>query len=409
MIGVIPYPAAKRLTADVLASAGGLEIGCYSENGSIYPALSPEKVAQNCPAGVFFGTAVQPSGRLIVCNSEGFHYSTDGITFVKSDSGVTARRPFAFSPNGTETCIAGDTEVLVTGEATSSKKPFNGNIYGGVFKNGRLFGIDRNNAYTIRWSGAGGLDFTDKIDGAGWLEINVDRGKILGLAVYDQNIVALCEYGLVRLSAFGMPENFKLQYIDGATGKIYKNTAAVAGGKLVFFTEHGAVTFDGSGVDNAGIPLFSDAQNPVCAVGSGDLYFLSAYSKKLKRKVIFVADISNGSAYIADAEASAMPVSDKVHCISDGGHYVLKIGGEYTFESAEFDFGTRREKYLKSIRLGTSEAVEVTVKSGGISHIFGGVKGYLRPYMRGRSFKIIIRGNCKITGITAEAEVWNGI
>lgn len=405
---VIPYPAAKTLNADVLAADGGLCVGCFVKDGRILPALSPVRVG-SCPAGVFFGAVIQPSGRIVVCNGEGIYYSPDGKSFIKSDSGVTASRPFVFHPDGGKACLAGDAEFLVTGVASSEKKPFNGNIFGGVFKNGRLFGIDADNGYIIRWSCEGGLDFTDKPDGAGWLEINAGKGKIQELAVCNQSIAVLCEYGLAALSAFGMPENFKLKYIDGVTGRIFQNTAAVAGGKSAFLTERGLLTFDGSGVEKCELPLLSDVRNPVCAAGFGNCYFLSAYSKRLAKKVVYVADIVKGTAYIADTEADAFALDDDVHCFSDGGHYVLKEGGAYTFESGEFDFGTKGEKYLKSIHLGNSDEVEVTVAGGGISRIFTGVKGYLRPHMRGRSFKITVRGTGKIAGIRAQAEVWNGV
>ena len=102
-------------------------------------------------------------------------------------------------------------------------------MFGGVIKNGRLFAQDLSDAYRIRWSGAGDpKDGADGIDGAGWVDINPAYGRVQNLVVYKRNIVVVCEYGLAVMSAFGAPENFKLQYIDGVIGKIAPDTAAVA-------------------------------------------------------------------------------------------------------------------------------------------------------------------------------------
>lgn len=408
MNGAIARPASTKLNADALSVKGARIFGGYLADGKITPALSPRKVGGNLPAGVFYATVLQPSGRLAVCAEDGFYYSSDGENFTKSDSGFTAKSPFAFYPDGGKTCIVGDGECLVSTESLNVKKDFNGNIYGGVFKNGRLFGIDRDNPYKIRWSCEGGLDFTES-GGAGWVEITAVKGEILNLIVYKQKIIALCRYGLVALSAFGLPENFKLQYIDGAIGGIFKNTAAIAGGKLVFLTADGLRSFDGVNVGKVEVPLVSDVESPACALGFGGEYFISAYSKALERKVVFVFDINKAAGCIIDLEAAVLVPFGGVRCISDKGCFALVKGGGFTFESGEITFNSNREKVLKSIVADCAEGVDITVESCGKSRIFAGVRGILHPIMRGKSFKITVRGKCEINGLSAVAEVWNGI
>lgn len=408
MNGAIARPAATILSADALSVKGARIFGGYLADGKITPALSPESVGGNLPAGVFYATVLQPSGRLAVCAADGLYFSSDGERFTKSDSGFTASAPFAFYPDGGRTCIVGDGECLVSTEGLSVKKDFNGNIYGGVFKNGRLFGVDRDNPYIIRWSGEGGLDFTES-GGAGWVEITAVKGEILNLIVYKQRIIALCRYGLVALSAFGLPENFKLQYIDGAIGEIFKNTAAVAGGKLVFLSADGLRSFDGVNLGKVEIPLVSDVENPACALGSDGGYFIGAYSKTLQRNAVFVVDINKSAGYFIDCEAAVFVPFGGVRCISDGGYNALVKGGGFIFESGEINFNSNREKALKTIVADCAEGVDITVESCGKSRIFAGVKGIFHPIMRGKSFKITVRGKCEVNGLSAVAEVWNGV
>ena len=406
---VIPCPAVKKAEVDLLTLRGGRIFNGYLANGKITPGFTTESVDGFFPKGVYYGVALRPSGRLFVCSNQGVYYAPQGEEFLKSDSGFTARKPFAFNPTGEESCVVGDAQCLLTATEISRLKPFNGNIYGGVFKNGRLFGIDRDNAYKLRWSSEGGLEFNESIFGAGWVEITAARGEIMELAVYKQKIIVFCKYGLVALSAFGLPENYKLQYIDGAIDDFFPNSVAVAGGKLLFLTRGGLLSFDGVKLEKLEIPLVSEAQNPVCAYGCGDEYFLSAYDKNLEKNVIFVFDILKHAGYVINSETAAFMPRGSVHCINDKRWFTLVKGGEFTYEAAETDFDSKRYKLLKFIRAEGDGAVDVTVDCDGKLSIFGGVKGVYPLHLRGKRFKITVRGRGEVWALSAVAEVCNGI
>ena len=87
----------------------------------------------------------------------------------------------------------------------------------------------------------------------------------------------------------------------------------------------------------------------------------------------------------------------------------MEQGNAVDFTSGEIDFGTHRRKVLKGVRIGSVSAVEVEVSNGVKTRILRGVEGYCRPNMSGSRFKITVRGNGKISGVTAYAEAIDGI
>lgn len=72
------------------------------------------------------------------------------------------------------------------------------------------------------------------------------------------------------------------------------------------------------------------------------------------------------------------------------------------------DFGTTATKALTKIEISGGEA-ELTLSNGVVSRIVGGVSGSVRASLRGKSFKITLKGDQKLGGVKAFAEVgmWN--
>ncbi|MDE7330322.1 MAG: hypothetical protein K2N30_04475 [Clostridia bacterium] len=403
------YPQSKKITRDMLALSGAEIIGGYVKDGAIIPALSPVRAADGCPKNVIFAYYAQKIKRLIAVADGRFYLAGNSLVF---GNGIefSAESPFIFFSREGEAIAAGDGECMSTQSALPEKLPFKSGIFGGVSKSGRVFAIDKEDNFIIRWSGKnGGLDWEEGIDGAGWLRLSPEKGKILNIAVYNEKLVALCEYGLALLTAYGTPENFKLQYIDGATGKVYANTACVAGGKLAFFTENGLRLFDGTKVEAPCFEIETDVSNPRFSFGADGVYFLCADSVNLQRRVIFAVDIVNSCAYIVDLPATAAYINGNVFCFADGGIYELKRGGGFTFTSGRTDFGVRGKKALVSVFAGNENPADIEVISDGKSRIVRGVRGYCLPCVSGNGFKIKIRSDGEVRGLCAVAEAIDGI
>ncbi|MDE6504921.1 MAG: hypothetical protein K2L42_03535 [Clostridia bacterium] len=406
------YPKTKTLKADVLAAGGAVFTQCYLKGGIVYPALTARRLETDCPAGVTFAGYAEKPEKLFVLAADGLYYSNDGSGFNKSQTEFAAQAPFLFDKqDGTnEAYLAGDASLVHIKPSSNTVLPFDCGIYGGIIKNGRLFALDKDDGYKIRWSGEnGGTDWTEAVNGAGWARVYPERGKILNLVVFKQKIAVVCENGLALLSAFGAPENYKLVYIDGVTGKIYKNTAYAAAGKLCFYTKDGLYYFDGVKIEKSQLPLSETITEPVCAFSYEGKYLLSGYGAGLKKNCVLVFDLQKNAGYVVDKNVSAVCMYKKPYCFGADGVSVLEQGGSVCFESGTIDFGTHKRKFLKSVYIEGALGVEVEVTDGVKTRIFTGVNGFCRPNMSGTGFKISVRASGQIRGITAVAEVADGV
>ena len=406
------YPKTKTLKADVLTADGGIFYGCFLKGGMVYPALTARHKETDCPEEVSFACYAEKPDKMLLLAADGLYYSKDGSAFYKSDTEFAARSPFLFDKQDgeEEAYLAGDEKLLHIKPSVNSVLPFDCGIYGGVIKNGRLFALDKDDAYKIRWSGGnGGTDWTQGINGAGWARVYPEKGKIINLVVFKQKIAAVCERGIAILSAFGAPENYKLAYIEGVTAEIYKDTAFVADGKLCFYTENGLCFFDGARIKKSCLPLSDEITRPVCAFSFGGKYLLSGYGENLKKHCVIVFDLQNEASYILDEKISAFCMYRQPYCFGSGGAYILEQGGEVCFSSGKTDFGTGKRKFLKSVYIGNSSEAVAEVTNGVKTRIFVGVRGFIRPNMSGEYFKISVKCGGQIRGITAVAEVVDGI
>lgn len=401
------YPSVTKLTADVIAAKGRLALGCFVQGGKIIPALSPVKVADInyfAPSCVKF---CEGYGKFIAF-AAGNIYSmdTDG-NVEKSSITLPAKKPFfadTTGDSGIESFLIGDKNYVRIRSTGLTLKNLWNEVAGGAYKNGRLFAIDGKDGHKIQWSGTGGVDdWSYDISAAGWAYVKEDLGKIVDLAVYGGDLIALCEYGVCLFSAFGNTENFKRAYMGVNLQKIDENTAAVAAEKLVFCAGGRVHTFDKNEVKELAHEYADDFFAPLAAVALGDWYYVCGQSAGLGRGVILSVNASTGEAYYIDASASAMCSHGNIWGFTAQSAFKLGRGG-YTFTSGNIDFGTPKRKLLKSVHLGNCGEVDVEVTSGVKTRILRGVKGYCRIDMSGKDFKICVQGNGEIGGIQAVAE-----
>lgn len=411
------YPATKMQTADIISAEGALCIGCEVENGKIVPALCACENTANAFTDVKTAGYSAAAGVYFVCADEKVFYSEDGLNFSEL-AALAGDKPFIFEQrvNGAAKLYAAGSESCVSfGGGSGGSNAFNCGICGGQFKSGRLFGIDKTDNLKLRWSGEGGaFDWEESIDGAGWLKLDGAGGQILNLLNYGERLVAVRENGLSVISAFGTPENFKAESKNLRVSGIRKNTAAVAGNKLLFFAENGAYSglyaYNGAKITRVNCPLAENISEPLCAAADGSLYFLSAFVKPLSRRAVLVYNAESGFAYVADFPASAFAVSGGgVFAYADGFACKLKAGGKFTFKSGAVNFGSADAKYLHGVKICGDGGADIEVLNGRAVRAFTNVKNALRADMRGANFTFTVKSQAKITALTAVAEVMNGI
>lgn len=405
------YPTTKTLSEDVTSAAGAVPVGCKVLNGKIVPALTAVQDGAFCPADISM-TAYSVGTKKFFVWADGVAYSsTSGSSFAEMYS-ISSKFPFVFErreQTGFKAYFAGNTFCITHDGEYMSSIHFDMPVYGGVFRYGRLFGIDNADDYKLRWSGEGGaFDWDESISGAGWVNLNTDFGKILDIINFNDKLCAVREYGVTVITAYGTPENFTVKYSDTKTPKIYKSTSAVAGGKLIFCTGNGLYAFDGSNVEKIKCALAEDVITPKYAVSLGEEYFLCGESSALGRGGVLVYNAEENSAYIIDNAADALLSNGKIFAYSEANACILERGGEYEFRSGKLLFSAQR-KVLKRIEIDCGGKVEIEVTNGVKSMIFGGQFNKICPRISGNWFKITVRGTQEVRSVKAYAEVISGV
>lgn len=401
------FPKTSVKTVDVLAAGGAFNVGCYVQNGKLVPATNSVTRLNSLKGKATAAWYIAVLKRYVLFTQNRIYHAL-GAFNNPATLEFEASKPSLVETRLNSIKVAyliGDTNYYVL-SSMYYYVPFKGNVHACVLKNGRIFGVDNTNPYKIKWSGEGGIeDWTEKISGAGWAVVQYVYGEILNLIVYKDTIVAVREYGLTFLSAYGTPENFKLSYLERKLPKICQNTVAVVGGKLLFYTEDGLYFYDGNKVEKCSLELAEEIESPTFVTCAKEKYYLCGVSKTLKRKAVLVYDAIRNTSYIIDAQVNALAVGDHIFAYSDTYECELTEGGEYAFTSGELDFSSKKVKVLKEVILDGTSDVEIEVSNGVISRIVRGVRGKFRPKMRGKSFKITVRGSEKINGVSAVAEV----
>ncbi|MDE6586636.1 MAG: hypothetical protein K2K80_08165 [Clostridia bacterium] len=399
-----PFPKTRKLSCEVLNAEGALPVSCISVDGGIYPALCAVKDDDGCPESVLAATYIKRYSRFVCLTDEGVYFTDFGGNYVLSRFEVDFTNPFFFECDG-DTYLVGDNHAIIFRSDRNKIVDLKSQICCGAAKNGRLFAVDSEDKFKLHWTGTeGGADWTESVGGAGSVNIDGTRGEILDITVYKQKLVLSCANGIVIFNAYGNPENFKLQYIDGLIENVVKGTSTVAGGKLVLCAEKGIYSFDGVSAEKLDIPLFKDMKNIAFAKGLGDDYYISAESLALKRKVVYVVNVKAKTAYIVDVAAKLFYENGCMYCFTDDGRYALKKGENFTYLSGVFDFETRGKKTVTALHFGNEKPIAITLFADGRERTFAKAEGYIRPKLRGEKFKVLIKGSGEVKGVKAIAE-----
>lgn len=404
------FPKTITKEEDLLLKKGGVGVGCYVFDGKLKPAYTNANqvgtVMKDIKCAGYFNVIKKH-----ILNCGNYILASDG-EMVKPAMRALKADEISFLELNTSSEraleVVGDTIVakFLSGDGASSSKPYNGGACGCVRKNGRVFGIDGTNRYKIKWSGEGGVeDWTEGISGAGWMVVQWGLGEILNLVVFADTLIAVREFGLTFVSAYGNPENFKQKNYDGTLPKIFKNTACIVGGNLAFYTEDGLYFFDGNKVKKSELELADEIASPRRATVREGKYYLCGESKTLARPAVLVADEGREFAYIIDFPAEALSVGDRIFAYKEKYQYELLKGGEYGYITDWSDFEVKGKKVLKEIIIECDGEVQIEATNGVISRIVRGVRGKFRPNMRGERFKIAVTGTGEIKKLTAVAEV----
>ena len=140
----------------------------------------------------------------------------------------------------------------------------------------RVFGVVNGKKNQVWFSSV--LDptnWTVSGENAGYINFQDECGEVEEVVSFLGYLYIFREHGIFRLTAYGDQSEFSLKKVFTDTGRIYKNTIALAGNKIMFYTDGGIYVFDGYNVSklNMEIPTIFVPQY-VCGAYFEDKYYL---------------------------------------------------------------------------------------------------------------------------------------
>lgn len=407
----LAYPQSRELQIDVLESKTAFPIYGTFKNGVIKRAMGLAPM-HNPPINNLVCAHITATG-------DGLAYMKDRMVYKIANGDFTKLMRFntlvADSPffvemqtdKGTDVLLGGNkTSVLLRNGACGFAPGFPPSACAAV-RCGRVFAADFETGYILRWSGEDDiLNWKRDISGAGYLYVDTRGGKIKRLFDFGGELVALRENGITRLAVNGTPESYRVTENIILTGAILPQTAAVAGDRLFFICENEALYFKDGKVRKLDCWLFDDAEEYGFATAAmGRYYVLKAYSKKLKRNVVYLYDVLLETGYVLDLEALSVH-EDKSSLVFDSylQSFRLEVYDDYEIDLGTFDFGTSKRKLLTEIYAECDNDVTVTVGEGKATRKYA-AGGSVKPGIRGSAFTVKVSGKGEVRALKLKAEV----
>ena len=387
-------------TVELLNSDGGLPVNCRIYKGQLLPALSPVKKGGGVPAGGVFAYRSEYIDRFIIATKNYIYLSASGtqfsyLTSIKSDNPFSIEHIYKGKP--CVVVIDGVNCTILYGNSFSMRE-LDVSISCGISHCGRLFGA---NGITVYW-----LD-GDNFNSEGSLTLDSVRGEISDICELGEKLIFIRKYGLTVANMFGSPENFSVDITNTDTEEIYKNTARVADGKLLFWTSSGLCSFDGSVVKHIEHRCNYAVSVPEQAVVFADKYYLNCYCGVLEKNAVMCYDPSDGESYIIDVQADCLCSKDAVYVFNSNGAYRLEEGGAGLFCIDGINFGTGARKTVTKI-FADCDGAEIVLGNGSAARKFEGA-GTFRPRLRGVDFSVAVKTGVPVKQITLTAVECNEI
>lgn len=111
---------------------------------------------------------------------------------------------------------------------------------------------------------------------AGFINFSDDFGEVIKVVSFSNYLYVFREYGIFRLTAYGDQNDFLLKKVFTDTERIYKDSIALCGDKIMYCAENGVFAFDGYNSVRIGkeIPYIKN-KNTLCASFIDDVYYIA--------------------------------------------------------------------------------------------------------------------------------------
>jgi len=279
----------------------------------------------------------------------------------------------------------------------------------------RLFAADTDGE-TVRFSqDLDPTNWTSSLNEGGYIKLTDDRGRIGKLVSFLNHIYIFRERGISRLTAFSDQRDFSVSNLFVSTGKIYADTVALIGDRVIFLASDGLYSFDGFSARRilTNLDGLIAADENAAAFGAGGRYYLSCRlngnrgigcengafinngllvlehrqnSYCLTRGI----DIQRFSAYQNNLMAVSNGIIGQIERTNQNFGIVL----ERLWLSPQTDLGVDSEKVLEEILFDTNADLDLTIESEKDKKVFKvkADKGInrVRVHLRGRLIRFRI-------------------
>ncbi len=248
--------------------------------------------------------------------------------------------------------------------------------------NERLFAVSNDDINTVWFSGLyNPIEWNVSLDGAGYVTIPDERGKMLNLVSFYDYVYLFREYGISKISAYGDQTSFYVDNLFLKHGKIYGNSITVCGDYIVFLASDGLYKFDGINCTKL-MPCYDLYLNGVDNENCTGVYFdnklylrINMMLNDVIENVVIVYDFKRNSNYVLkgfnlkqllclNAEKYSLigvTNDNTLVKIDDSGAIFGKATHKF-WRNCLTDFGiTEKNKCLYKFSLETDEMVEVII------------------------------------------------
>ena len=232
-----------------------------------------------------------------------------------------------------------------------------GTITGICFCKGRIFLAEKH--CRVKYSRVDSpWDFSETLDESGVISLAYDFGEIVALVPFHERVYVFMEHGVAQLNVTGSPLDFKIVPLDYSGGKIFGSTVGVCNNHIMFLTEDGVVRFNGTRFEMVAKNLRISPKRGIQVCGyavCGDKYIVQYESIAAGNKAVVVK--ADGKGYFTGEREGLNQSNGKALCVVNGLVYEIVTDGimagseRYCFRGTWTDFGIKKKKTLRSIRL----------------------------------------------------------
>ena len=404
-------------TTELLCGDGNLcaeRYGYFETGEGLEPSYTPAPIDKAAGlANASFTNELPELGFALFLNKGGqiFKWNTGDFSTVKSYGVLSSTYPFIvpYSLDGVNVyAVFSGKKVGILKADGQQVVSIPYKLTGGAFYCGRVFAVDADDPFVIRWSGYGLTDWSQSIEGGGYLRLGPQLGKALCITLLEDKLIILRSFGITVFHALGDARHFRLsQSVNLSLPEVTDKTALACRGKLWFFTTGGLCAYDGSSVKIIGLNFFGRTYTCESAKLRFGRYIFAVLNDGGTRSIMEY-DVGTG-AYAVFARGYNHPffLGNELYCFSGNSITRLVRGGEdanRVWKSKVLNLGTDRVKTLKNVYIGSESAVRLTVECDGRQRCMTGV-GKIYVGECGRNFTLAVNGTDKITRLAAEWEV----